>query len=483
MMKLLTLFVLSFGYCFAQDANRYLDSITSADLKKHLEIITSDEYEGRETGEKGQKMTAEYLSQEFQKYGLLKAEGLETYFQTFDLYKTIPGGTIESTNNKLHFPKDFLYTGIDTVFFSNVSFVPVNVIEASLKGSQNEFTVVVKGKNENLRELFEKRKNISELGFGGVVFLIEDWGEFTELYSHYFGDSKLFIPGEKREPFATVFINKKSFERTFAQSKQWKKWIENTSNKPPTKIDSVKVSLMQQVVVVETENVLAIIPGSDTILKNEILILTAHYDHLGIENGEIYNGADDDGSGTVALLEIAQSFAYAYQNNEGPKRTVLIMPVTAEEKGLLGSRFYSLNPIYPMESTIANLNIDMIGRKDAFHDNPNYVYIIGSDMLSDDLHRINEEAGEELNAVELDYKYNTKDDPNRFYYRSDHYNFVVKGVPSIFYFSGVHEDYHQPTDTVDKIDFEKMEKITKLIFLTAWKLANTDKRPVVNKEK
>jgi Zn-dependent M28 family amino/carboxypeptidase len=211
------------------------------------------------------------------------------------------------------------------------------------------------------------------------------------------------------------------------------------------------------------------------------VVLTAHYDHLGIENGVVFNGADDDGSGTVALLEIAESFSQALKDGNGPRRTILIMPVTAEEKGLLGSKFYVKNPVFPLKETIANLNIDMIGRTDNFHTNPNYVYVIGSDRLSDDLHRMNEEAAKEYGKVELDYKYNTKDDPNRFYYRSDHYNFVVHGVPSIFYFSGIHEDYHQPTDTVDKIDFEKMENVARMIFLTAWKLANSNDRPVVNR--
>lgn len=174
---------------------------------------------------------------------------------------------------------------------------------------------------------------------------------------------------------------------------------------------------------VETENVLGLIEGTDK--KDEVVILTAHYDHLGIENGKIHYGADDDGSGTAALLEMAEAFALAKKNGQGPRRSILIMPVTAEEKGLMGSEFYTDHPVFPLNKTVANLNVDMIGRLDEEHaNNENYVYIIGSDRLSSDLHTINENANKNGVQLELDYKFNRFDDPNRFYYRSDHYNFA-----------------------------------------------------------
>jgi Zn-dependent M28 family amino/carboxypeptidase len=155
--------------------------------------------------------------------------------------------------------------------------------------------------------------------------------------------------------------------------------------------------------------------------------------------------------------------------------------VSGEEKGLLGSQYYVENPIFPLENTVADLNIDMIGRVDEQHEgNENYVYLIGADRISQDLHDIGERINKSYCGLELDYTFNAEDDPNRFYYRSDHYNFAKNGVPSVFYFSGVHEDYHQPGDTVDKIMFEKLERITKLIFHTAWDLANREERPVIN---
>ncbi len=231
----------------------------------------------------------------------------------------------------------------------------------------------------------------------------------------------------------------------------------------------------------DTENVLAFIPGTEK--PEEIIVISAHYDHVGMENGEIYNGADDDGSGNVAILEIAEAFQLAIKDGFKPKRSILFLHVTAEEIGLLGSKFYTdIQPVFPLENTIANLNIDMIGRVDEAHfENPDYVYLIGSDKLSTDLHNLSESVNQKHIRLELDYTYNAPDDPNRFYYRSDHYNFAKNNVPVIFYFNGVHEDYHRPTDTPDKIDYKILAKRAQLIFATAWELANAENKPVVDK--
>lgn len=233
----------------------------------------------------------------------------------------------------------------------------------------------------------------------------------------------------------------------------------------------------------DTENVLAFIEGSEK--PNEILVVSAHYDHVGMENGEIYPGADDDGSGNVAILEIAEAFQHAVKDGFKPKRSVLFLHVTAEEIGLLGSKYYTdIQPVFPLENTIANLNIDMIGRVDDAHaENTNYVYLIGSDKLSTDLHNISETVNKKHINLNLDYTFNDENDPNRFYYRSDHYNFAKNNIPIIFYFNGVHADYHKPTDTPDKIDYDLLEKRAQLIFATAWELANGENKPVVDKAK
>ena len=179
-------------------------------------------------------------------------------------------------------------------------------------------------------------------------------------------------------------------------------------------------------------------------------------------------------------LEKAEAFMKAKKHSVGPRRSILIMAVSGEEKGLLGSKYYTENAIYPLEKTIANLNIDMIGRVDKYHEDANYVYLIGSDRISSELHNISEEVNRKNFNIELDYTFNEKDDPNRYYYRSDHYNFAKNNIPVIFYFNGIHEDYHKPTDTTEKIDFEKIQKITRFIFLTAWELANRNERPTID---
>jgi Zn-dependent M28 family amino/carboxypeptidase len=224
----------------------------------------------------------------------------------------------------------------------------------------------------------------------------------------------------------------------------------------------------------------AIIEGSE--LPEEYLVITSHYDHEGIKNGEIYNGADDGSSGSMAMMEIAEAFQKAVEEGYRPKRSVVFMHLTGEEKGLLGSKYYVENPVFPLEQTVANLNMDMIGRVDEAHENdPNYIYLIGSDKLSTELHEISEEANSTYTNLNLDYTYNDENDPNRFYYRSDHYNFAKFDIPIIFYFNGVHEDYHQPTDTAEKIEYEVLEERAKLVFFTAWKIANRAERPFVDK--
>lgn len=227
---------------------------------------------------------------------------------------------------------------------------------------------------------------------------------------------------------------------------------------------------------VETENVAAIIKGSK--FPEEYIVISSHLDHIGIKNGEINNGADDDGSGTVALLEIAEAFKMAADVGQGPKRSLIFLHVTGEEKGLLGSSYYANNPLYPLTQTMTNLNVDMIGRTDPKREDkdPNYIYLIGADRLSQDLHDISEATNTKYTQFKLDYTFNEEKDPNRFYYRSDHYNFAENNIPVIFYFSGTHEDYHKPGDTPDKIMYDLLAKRTQLIFYTAWELANrTDK--------
>jgi Zn-dependent M28 family amino/carboxypeptidase len=228
-----------------------------------------------------------------------------------------------------------------------------------------------------------------------------------------------------------------------------------------------------------TENVLGYLEGSDK--KDELVIITAHYDHIGKrKSGEgdlINNGADDDGSGTTAVMELAKIFAQAKKDGKGPRRSMLFMTVTGEEKGLLGSDYYTQHPVFPLASTVVDLNIDMIGRRDAQHkDSAPYIYVIGSDKLSTDLHQLSESINKTTTNLIFDYTYNDQNHPERLYYRSDHWNFAKNNIPIIFYFDGIHEDYHKPSDEVEKIEFDLMAKRAQCVFYTAWEIANREQR-------
>ncbi|WP_294263075.1 M28 family metallopeptidase [uncultured Chryseobacterium sp.] len=230
----------------------------------------------------------------------------------------------------------------------------------------------------------------------------------------------------------------------------------------------------------DSENILAFIEGSER--PQEIVVISGHYDHVGTRNGVVYNGADDDGSGTVAVMEIAKAFQAAKKAGNGPKRSILFLHVTGEEHGLFGSEYYTDHPVFPLANTVVDLNIDMIGRDDPENRGKQYVYVIGSEMLSSQLKVINEAANKMTNNLELNYRYDDPNDTERLYYRSDHYNFAKNNVPVAFFFDGIHEDYHKPTDDVEKIDYKLLAKRTQLVFATAWELANRPERITVDKK-
>lgn len=238
--------------------------------------------------------------------------------------------------------------------------------------------------------------------------------------------------------------------------------------------------MMKQVQEVKGNNILAYFEGTDK--KDEVLIISAHYDHIGMRGQDVFNGADDNASGSSAVTEIARILSFAAANGMKTRRSVVCMLMTGEEKGLLGSMYYVNDPVFPLDKTIADINIDMIGRTDQkYEGNKSYIYVIGSDRLSKDLHKANEDITRLYSHLTMDYTYNAEDDPNRYYYRSDHYNFAEKGIPAIFFFSGVHEDYHRITDDPEKIIYDKYLKVVQHAFLLAWRLANQEQRPALDK--
>lgn len=483
----------------------YLCTITQHDLRRHLEVIASDAYEGRETGLKGQKMAATYLRTAFQDMGIppvpdWQAKGLlePGYEQPFDLEVLAPGAlrlVVDGT------PTTFLQDQFHLNQRVTRDTVHQEIIVVGRGGPEAYGALDVKGRavlvvdpgadnvQDRLSSFFSTTSRCTaaarSAGASLLIYATPDAPALMKELGHYLSGERMSLKddAERKQPakgLQLMIVDRSVAERILARGGlRWKQALrmKRVGRSIPC---TLSLEHRPQVRQLRSENVLGYVQGTD--LQDELVVVTAHYDHIGVDGGEVYNGADDDGSGTVALLEMADAFVRARNGGHGPRRSVLFMPVSGEEKGLLGSQYYSENPVFPLENTIADLNIDMIGRVDSMHaTSAPYVYIIGSDRLSTQLHRINEEANAAHVKLDLDYTFNAANDPNRFYYRSDHYNFARKGVPVIFYFSGVHEDYHQPGDEVDRIRFDLLEQRARLVFATAWELANRDERILVDK--
>ncbi len=508
---------------YTEVAAQFASTITAEELNRHLSIIASDEYEGRETGKRGQKMAAEYIARHFSENGLASPVKTDNpYYQTFDLEEALwKEASLGVKNKTFTFLKDFYLFGdvsasenqkLDLVFagygidaknysdYQNLDVTGKTVIVLAGEPANAQGNFVVSGnKDESTWGSDYRTKVRAATAKGAKNVIIVSTGSETEFMGnikrlkHWLETPTLGFPEKKSNRAGAVFVSQNVGAALLGtNTKKMQAYISNvkksgkpvTANFKPSPDAQLKAAKTRSIL--STENVLGYIEGTDK--KEEVLVITAHYDHVGMDptlkGDQIFNGADDDGSGTSAVLELAQAFSEAAKAGYRPRRSLLFMTVTAEEKGLLGSEYYTNNPIFPLENTVANLNIDMIGRLDAAHkDNPKYVYLIGSDKLSSELHKISEAANEKYSQLELDYTFNDENDPNRFYYRSDHYNFAKNNVPVIFYFNGVHEDYHGVDDEVEKILFDKMETITRLVFHTAWELANREERIKVDSNK
>ncbi|MFD2550703.1 M28 family peptidase [Bizionia sediminis] len=478
----------------------YANTITSAELKDMLYTFASDEFEGRLTGQKGQKMAVEYLKQQYTDMEVPAAQANGNYFQNVPLQiMEVPKVTLSINNQSFKMVDDFVSAATSkdgSVTSSQIMYAGYGIQDGTYNSYNNlnvkgkvvlikagepknaDGTYVISGTSEaskwsNFRQEFAAKRDIAkELGAAAVLFYAPD---IYSMASQRFGRSsgRMALQGDA-ETMYYLFVNTELAENIMPNI--------NTA----TETEQLDVAFNMEYVnasnTFTSENVVAFIEGSEK--PEEVIVLTAHLDHEGVQDGEVYNGADDDGSGTVAILEIAEAFKTAVKNGHAPKRSIVFLHVTAEEKGLLGSRYYTdMDPIFPLKNTVANLNMDMIGRTDPkrTEGKDNYIYLIGSDKLSTELHEISEEMNKTYMNIELDYRFNADNDPNRFYYRSDHYNFAKHNIPVIFYFNGTHDDYHRPTDTPDKIRYDLLENRSRLVFYTAWELANRAERIIVDK--
>ncbi len=480
-------------------------------MSKDLHVLASDEYEGRETGKQGQKMAATYIAGQFKASGIPPYKE-QTYYQPFSIegipsapgFKQVPTLSVkekELVSEKEYyllqgrFPHHletqtllFLGYGIDETTYSDYKDVNVDggalMILDGEPFSKEGISLITGTHSASEWTTFYKKKIEKAYQKGASALFIVD---------NYFSENRAviakksaFIRLQKDKPEIPVFYISKAIADAILRKTTVDKLRKKIVDKKQTVHKEFKSRILLNVIntgeKINSENVLGFIEGTD--LKEEIVVITAHYDHLGKDGDKIFNGADDDGSGTSAILNLAKVFSQAKKEGHGPRRSILCIAFSGEEKGLLGSNYYVEHPEFPLKSTVCDLNIDMIGRIDEkYNDNPNYIYVIGSDKLSSELHKINETMNASYCNLQLDYTYNNENDKNRYYYRSDHYNFAKNGIPVIFYFNGVHADYHKETDEVEKIDFNKMEKIARLVFFTAWEVANKNERIVVDSNK
>lgn len=497
---------------------KFANTITVEDLTRHLTILSADDMEGRETGQEGQYKAARYIEQVIKDFGLEGVGADNSYSQAISyISERWSKVEMELEDEKLRhlwdfyaFPSKnkskatvnyneltFLGYGIDDDRYSDYSNANVKgksiLILAGEPVNKKEVSYLTgtKAMSEWAKNLDLKLEAAFKHGVETVFVLDVDFQKNLSNARKIALDSRMHMgfsekPGEhfSNSVYVSSSTAKKMMGSQYKNIIKTRKRITKKGRSKPLTFP-VNISLTQEKTVRELigENMLAFVEGNDPALKDEILVLTAHYDHIGKRGDAIFNGADDNGSGTSTILEVCEAFTLAKEEGHGPRRSVLFMLVSGEEKGLLGSQYYVEHPLFPLENTIANINVDMVGRVDEKHaDNPEYIYVIGADRLSTELHNINEAANDRHTQLELDYTYNAEDDPNRYYYRSDHYNFAKKGIPAVFYFNGTHDDYHQDTDTIEKINFEKMAVIGKLVFHTAWELANRDKRIEVDVE-
>lgn len=502
----------------------YAYTIKAEDLKKHLTFIASDSLKGRNTGSAEQKVAANYIANHFKAVGLAPVQG--SYFQKVDLVnRAWTNVTAQIKGKSYEYLSDFMAyalapvaagTKIPTVFagygvqqgaFTDFDKLKakgamVVVIDGEAKDQAGNYVLSGSkdpsafGKATGWRE---KMKLAQAAGAKGLI-VITDKDEKTfsaqvnqrQAMMKRFGSERMVFKEDtpnKDAEFPVILISSAMAAQLLGsdvaaiETFKAKVSTEKKSVASKFKAGTIELRIENTESPVDTYNVVGFLEGTDK--KSEVIVITAHYDHIGVSaDGRINNGANDDGSGTVTVMELAEAFGKAAAEGHRPRRSILFMTVTGEEKGLLGSEYYSNHPLFPLANTVCDLNIDMVGRYDDEHiGKPDYIYEIGSDKLSSQLRAVLEEQNKKHIGLELDFKFNDPNDPNRFYYRSDHYNFAKHKIPVAFFFNGVHEDYHQPGDDIEKIEFDQIQKVGRLVFYMAWEISNREQRLPVDSNK
>ena len=509
-----------------------VDYITEARMKEYLSYIASDELEGRDTPSPGLDAAAKYIAAHLSRWGVKPAGDDGTYFQRIALRRTkldAAATRAEVNGQSFSFGEDFLAQPIPGTASAPLVFVGYGwtVKSKNLNPYQNldvkdKIVVALGGFPKGLlpTDLAGKQgedwanpiDSAQKHGAKGLIFIpspqaLTNWPQTRRVVTE-FGALQVdkFIKPNASLPIVSVSM--KMAEALLQGEKQASAILnlEMRHQVEPFELSrdkKVSLSIVVRAETLWTQNVIGVLEGSDATLKNEYVAIGAHYDHVGkgLPSEDptkfppkdkntadvIYNGADDDGSGTVAVLMMAEAFA---RSAARPKRSLLFIWHCGEEKGLWGSQYFTEYPTVPLNQIITQLNIDMIGRSRPAGDanpandklaKPNEVFLIGSKMMSTELGGLSEAVNKSYLDLSFNYRFDDPRDPEQYFYRSDHFNYARKGIPIIFYMDGDHEDYHRPSDSIEKIDFRQLERVTRTIHATAWELANLAQRPRVDK--
>ena len=509
-------------------ARNAAENITAAQLKDYLYYVASDEMEGRDTPSRGLDATAKFMGTLLSRWGFKPAGDDGTFYQKMALLRETP----DPQNSKLDIGGQTLNYGEDyfrlsgssdsmisapLVYGGNGWFFKTKGIDALQNvDAKGKIVVLYNGGAPTRAFATQPPKGIAQADFAGERG--KDWidpltyakqkgavGVIVVASNEAQTDWKrISTPPTSPRPFVEKFRTEVSLPTIFVSQKVGDAMFADATKAPYRATDlaapvafntskNVGFSAAIKQERVYTQNVVALWEGSDPTLKNEMVAVGAHYDHVGVNpnaksDDKIWNGADDDGSGTVSVLAMAEALAKSPQK---PKRSILLVWHAGEEKGLWGSEYFNKFPTVDIKNVVTQLNIDMIGRsRKAGDTNPknkdlsgeSEVFVIGSQMMSSKLGDITKSINDSYLKLGYDYKYDDPKDTNRFFFRSDHFNYAVNGIPIVFWFDGVHEDYHQPGDHADKIDYQKMEKVARTIFLTMWEVADLAQRPAIDKQ-
>jgi len=536
---LASMLVVSFPSSFAQrnsdkakkaapsvTTQRGTDTITAAQMHDYLSFIASDEMEGRDTPSRGLDTTAKFIATNLGRWGFKPAGDNGTFFQTIELRRDradggqtkveffgrtlnsgveyIPlagsgvvnapmvfagnGWFVKSKNIDAY--KDIDPTGKIAIIYGSPAGFPRGISRADLTGKMGDDWM---GPTD-----YARKKGVVGLVYVPDVQFLTGWDRTRRQIMDRGSIGVAKFQAQGSNPLPSIVVSPEIASGILLGEKANANLIYNGyygtgvpasfALNPEKKLS---LNLANRSEVIPTQNVVAVWEGGDPVLKNEYVAIGAHYDHVGIcapnATDQICNGADDDGSGTTGMLAIAEALAKAPTR---PKRSVLFVWHCGEEKGLWGSRYFTEYPTVPLNQIVTQLNMDMIGRSKKDGDTnarnkdltgPNDIYVIGSTMMSTELGEILETVNKSYLNLGFNKRYDDPNDPERFFYRSDHYNYAKKGIPIIFFFDGVHEDYHRAGDSADKIDYQKMEKVARTVYMMLWEVATRPTRPKVDK--